>query len=121
MEIKIANGRFKITKKIGHGAFGELYSAFDIQDRKEVAVKLESVHSTSPPQLSYEAKIYKYLQGGRNFITSVGIPTIYYYGCEGEYNTLVIDLLGESLEGLFSYCRRKFTIKTVLMLAEQCV
>ena len=38
MQIKIANGRFKLNKKIGQGAFGEIYSAIDIQEKKEVAV-----------------------------------------------------------------------------------
>ena len=49
----------------------------------------------------------------------VGLPKIHYFGQEGDYNVMAIDLLGPSLEDLFEYCRRKFTLKTVLMLAIQ--
>jgi serine/threonine protein kinase len=53
------------------------------------------------------------------FYVSVGVPKMYYFGKEGDYNVLVMDMLGPSLEDLFEYCRRKFTLKTVLMLVIQ--
>jgi hypothetical protein len=52
---------------------------------------------------------------------AAGIPNLRWYGVEGEYNVMVIDLLGPSLEDLFNFCSRKFTVKTVLMLADQMV
>jgi len=63
----------------------------------------------------YESKIYRVLQGG------YGIPGVKWFGSEGDYNVLVIDLLGPSLEDLFNYCGKKFSLKTVLMLADQMI
>jgi len=52
---------------------------------------------------------------------AAGIPNVRWFGVEGEYNVLVMDLLGPSLEDLFSFCSRKLSLKTVLMLADQMV
>ncbi|TMW96429.1 hypothetical protein EJD97_007369 [Solanum chilense] len=110
----VVGGKFKFGRKIGSGSFGELYLGVNIQNGEEVAIKLESV-KTKHPQLHYESKIYMLLQGG------TGIPNLKWFGVEAEYNVMVIDLLGPSLEDLFNYCNRKFTLKTVLMLADQLI
>lgn len=50
-----------------------------------------------------------------------GIPSMRWCGTDGDHNILVMDLLGRSLEDLFVFCGSKFTLKTVLMLADQMV
>ncbi|KAL6850219.1 hypothetical protein ACP4OV_020846 [Aristida adscensionis] len=111
---RIVGGKFKLGRKIGSGSFGEIFLATDIDTYEIVAVKIES-SKTKHPQLFYEAKLYKALQGGS------GIANVKWCGVDGEENVLVIDLLGPSLEDLFVYCGRKFTLKTVLMLADQMI
>ena len=55
------------------------------------------------------------------FLFLDGIPDVKWFGSEGDYNVLVIDLLGLSLEDLFNYCGKKFSLKTALMLADQMI
>jgi len=50
-----------------------------------------------------------------------GIPQIYWYGIEGDFNIMVMELLGPSLEQIFEFCNRKFTLKTISMIGFQMV
>jgi casein kinase I family protein HRR25 len=93
---------------------GDIYLGINIISGEEVAIKLESVKAKHP-QLEYESKVYKTLAGG------VGVPFVRWFGTECDYNAMVLDLLGPSLEDLFNFCNRKFTLKTVLLLADQLV
>ncbi|KAG7984037.1 hypothetical protein I3843_04G136800 [Carya illinoinensis] len=113
MEHRVGN-RFRLGRKIGSGSFGEIYLGTNIQSNEDVAIKLENV-KTKHPQLLYESKLYRILQGG------TGIPNVRWFGVEGDYNVLVMDLLGPSLEDLFNFCSRKLSLKTVLMLADQMI
>eukprot|EP00295_Goniomonas_pacifica_P029397 CAMPEP_0175933100 /NCGR_PEP_ID=MMETSP0108-20121206/19743_1 /TAXON_ID=195067 ORGANISM="Goniomonas pacifica, Strain CCMP1869" /NCGR_SAMPLE_ID=MMETSP0108 /ASSEMBLY_ACC=CAM_ASM_000204 /LENGTH=335 /DNA_ID=CAMNT_0017256783 /DNA_START=58 /DNA_END=1066 /DNA_ORIENTATION=+ len=113
MEMRIAN-KYRKGRKLGSGSFGDIYLGTDMSSSgEEVAIKLESTRSKHP-QLMYESKVLRILQCG-----AVGVPTVRWFGTEQEYNVMVIDLLGPSLEDLFNYCSRQFSQKTVLMLAEQ--
>eukprot|EP01083_Nonionella_stella_P065989 173416_1 len=111
MELRVG-GKYRLGRKIGSGSFGDIYLGTNINSGEEVAIKLESV-KTRHPQLAYEYKVYRILAGG------VGIPNVRWFGREGDFNVMVMDILGPSLEDLFNFCSRKFTLKTVLMLADQ--
>lgn len=48
----------------------------------------------------------------------VGIFIIKWCGVEGDYNVMVMEFLGFSLEDFFNFCFRKFSFKIVLLLVD---
>lgn len=118
-------GKYKLDSELGVGGCGSVYSGIHTVAGKEVAIKLEpaiphpsypTTHSASgSTPLQQESKIYKTLQGGP------GVPWMMWSGKKDGYNVMVIDLLGPSLEDLFRRCNRHFSLKTVLLLADQMV
>jgi len=113
IELRVG-GQFKLISKVGSGAYGDVYQGVNIRTNEEVAIKLEPVR-TKHTQLLYETKMHRILEGK----DVEGIPKVHWYGVEGDYNVMVTELLGPSLEELFNDCQRKFNLKTVLMIADQ--
>ena len=64
-------------KKLGSGAFGEVFVAKELATGEEVAVKVES-NRTRHPQLLHEAKLIKQLKGK-------GIPELKGAIIEGDW------------------------------------
>ena len=69
----VVGGKFKLLKKVGSGAFGEIYKGVNLKTGDDIAIKLEPIKSKFP-QLLYESKLYKILQGG------TGIPNVIWFG-----------------------------------------
>ncbi|KAI7184957.1 Casein kinase I [Hortaea werneckii] len=107
---------YRVGKKIGEGSFGVIFEGTNLLNNTQVAIKFEPRKSDAP-QLRDEYRTYKILVGCRTSVA--GIPNVYYFGQEGLHNILVIDLLGPSLEDLFDHCGRRFSTKTVVMVAKQ--
>eukprot|EP01036_Dinobryon_divergens_P026569 gene26569-35237_t len=111
MSSSLVNNKYRITKRIGGGSFGEIYMGVGPNNEK-VAVKFER-HGTRCPQLRHEYKVY------RELINCHGFCSVYHFGTQDNYNVMVMDLLGPSLEDLFNKCNRRFSLKTVLQIADQ--
>ena len=93
---------------------GIVYCGINIISKHDVVIKLEAV-DVELSQVEHEYKVYKSLAGG------IGILSVYWCGTECDYNVLVLEHLGPSLEDLFNRCDHKFNLQTVLLLADQLV
>ncbi|EDW04126.1 casein kinase I [Drosophila grimshawi] len=112
LENRLVGNKYRLIREIGSGSFGVTYQGYNMQDGKDVAVKLEGI-DVKIHLLSFEAKVYE--QMGQH----AGLPTLLHYGSEKDFNAMVMELLGPSLEALFNICKRRFTVKTILMLSDQ--
>ena len=57
------NFKLNARKKLGSGAFGDIYFGTNTNKGEDVAIKLEPTKAKHP-QLFYESKLYMALQGG---------------------------------------------------------
>lgn len=99
-------------KKIGAGSYGVVNLA-ENENKEKVAIKVESRNAKT--RIINEYKIYKYLQ--KNGLSKV-IPYIFNFIQTPEYNVMVMQLLGPSLEDVYNYYQRVFKLETVLKLTQ---
>jgi casein kinase 1 len=111
---EIIAGKYRTIFKINSGSFGSVYLCNNTMTNKKFAIKLTKVPNKHISHF-FESKTYLEVQRG------VGIPKIHWYGIENGYCIMVLDLLGPSLEDLLYMCNNKFSLKTVLMLADQMI
>jgi serine/threonine protein kinase len=107
---KIEN--YLLSKKIGEGSFGAVYEAINIVTKKKVALKVKSSNIVFP-QLQMEYLTLREVRYG------VGIPQVDCFINTDSRNIMAMDLLGPNLEVLLTYCNRSFSLKTILMIADQ--
>ncbi|XP_026677196.1 casein kinase I [Diaphorina citri] len=123
---------FRVGKKIGCGNFGELrlgkFCILPTHLHFQLCNQQEPMKSKAP-QLHLEYRFYKLL-GSHDDPPPHGFPRVYFFGkvmdktdkpSGGGYQALVLSLLGPSLQDLFELCGFRFSLKTVLMIAQQLV
>jgi casein kinase I homolog HRR25 len=93
-------GKYKLVAKVGAGAFGKIYSGFDIESGDPVAVKFEIPKPNCKRQLVKEYQIYQSMSGSLS-INKRPWPKAYQIGQTKTGSLLmVMELLGKSLDAL---------------------
>jgi serine/threonine protein kinase len=115
---KLNDGKYAVNKRLGAGCFGEVYKGTRVADDVECAIKVEQKSGKSAPQLEHEAEVLNLLRGDAS---PQGIAECYYYGVEGPYNCLVMEILGKSLEDNLQAMKGKLKTQTTVLIAEQVI
>jgi len=104
---------FIIIKKIGKGAFGQVYKARNSRTNEDVAIKVE--RKSSGTKLLEEHECLKLLCG------ETGFSTINTFVESGDHSLLILELLGKNLEVLNQDYERKFSLKTIFSIGYQMI
>ena len=106
----ILHERYKLTKRIGKGSYGEVWEGYDTINQIIVAIKIED--TTKNPkelQLRYEYNVYSLIG------QLVGFPTTYGFTTVGNNNYMIMEPVGYSLEQLYSICSKNFSLYIVIL------
>ena len=105
--------KYKVKKKLGEGAFGDVYLGQAIENNQYVALKVE------------QRKIVKPVLGSEAFllysIAGIGIPEVKSFGKVKNYNVLVEPLLGKSLFDIFAENHKEMPIEDVCLIGKQVI
>lgn len=115
-EIIIAQD-YQLSKQLSTSTSTEIWQATNLKTNEQFAIKFEK-SSSEHQSLKTEYQIYSELNSGSDS-SDLSIPKVHLYGTENNNNFMISDLLGLSLEDTLKKCGGKFTLKTVLMLADQ--
>jgi serine/threonine protein kinase len=108
----IFKDNYDLIEKIGSGSFGDVYLSLDKHKRLMMATKVEERKSKKRTKLQLEEKIYNILhQKNIKYI-----PKIYRFIKTRKFHIMNIELLGESLDVVFSNYKKRFNLGTVIKL-----
>lgn len=89
---RVFSGRYRCLRKIGNGAFGEVYIGED-SDGTPLAIKIERADSKDP-RLRREFEFYCSLKA----LTAV--PKVHWFGLDDDVRAMVMDFVGDNLSVL---------------------
>lgn len=129
----INSGKIKVDKKLGAGCFGEVHRGTIVEGGAGCAIKFEGrSDSRSAPQLHHEYEVLKMLSDGGgavkdektpgaspNVSDPQGIAIAHYFGEEGNFNCLAMEMLGYSLEDRVQKCGGKLKANSTTLIALQ--
>jgi serine/threonine protein kinase len=114
----IVADQFKLDKLITSDSLNQIWEAVNFKSSRKERVTLKFEDVKFEPKLKHECSVYMHFESQPN-IKGQSFPKVLDYLTIENENIMITENLGPNLEQLFEYCNRKFSLKTVLMLASQ--
>jgi serine/threonine protein kinase len=108
--------RFRLDERLGSGAFGEVWRGTDTRSSRQIAAKLEVKIENIRGLLVEE---YECLHTLKDPAQQQGFAEVLFFGRQDGYVFMVMELLGASLADCIEVCKGSFTVRTVVLIAEQ--
>ena len=114
--------RYEIKEKIYTGSFYDIYKSLNTNNNEEVAIKILkhkkqlnfniTEENSDDSDENYHDQIIDNILGNESFMLSFlkgfGIPILYSYGFNSDYDLIIMELLGQSLNDLFKLKNKNF-------------
>ena len=114
MQQWLSRSNYRLIQDISTTSFSQLSEIENIETKARYAAKyVFAGNEQSLKHLNQEAQIFSILNG------QVGFPMMIDFQQRPEISIIIMTLGGKSLSTLFQECNRKFTVKTVLVIAIQ--
>ena len=122
--------RFEIKEKIYAGSDYDIYKSLNTNNNEEFAIKIikhrKKINSEeNSDDENFHDEFHDTELGNESFWLSLlkgfGIPKLYSYGYNSNYDLIIMELLGQSLNDLFKLKNKKFSLKTTCMLGIQMI
>lgn len=104
----LADQGYEISATISQGTHTSVFVAKDKATGEEVELIKRSQHH----ELDHEVRHYNLLTGG------IGIPFVHW---TSKHGLVALTMLGPSLQELFGVCKRRLSLKTILLIANQVI
>lgn len=93
---EVLNERYLIEHKIGFGGFSTVWMAHDLQDRRQVALKVISLGAWGDSEILMQDKIIQDVQDSSHLVTY--LATFLISGNECQHRVIVFPLMGPCLD-----------------------